>query len=283
MQEQSDKDLQAGLEASIADQEKKLEDAKAALRNRTRVDAPAASTSTSSTSTSTSRAIRPTGKGKGAEEADHNRVRATGGRGTSDGRQRADVPAAAGSGRGADVPRPGCAAAAAGRGRRGRGRGRGRSDDDEEQAPILQRTVVESDEPAPSFMGYMLNPGSQSAVVLADYVLPCKPGSEWNQRALDPEFRDVLARKITEDGRSPFTQRPVALLINEESVPKIYIFIYIIDAPRLCYFIVYLCHNIFYPLSGSSHIVVSGRKSSNCWRLVTLWNHPVLSMNLRLP
>jgi hypothetical protein len=78
--------------------------------------------------------------------------------------------------------------------------------------------VVESDEPAPSFMGYMLNPGSQSAVVVADYVLPCEPGSEWNQRALDIDFRDVLARKITEDGRSPFTQ-PVAFLIKEETVP----------------------------------------------------------------
>jgi hypothetical protein len=122
----------------------------------------------------------------------------------------------------ADVPRS-AAGRGKGKGNGGRGRGRGRSDHDdeeEEQAPKRQRTVTKGiDEPAQPYMTYMLNQNAQSALVLADYVLPCEVGSNLNQRVLDVEFVEVLARKFIEEGRSVFTT-PVALLIAEETVPK---------------------------------------------------------------
>ena len=215
------------LAAKIAAQEKQLE----ALMSRKKVvQAPAAVINAS-------RAILPTAKGsrRGAD------VRARGGE---------DVPAAARRGRGKPMPdlredsgsdddkeedneeeddrRP------AQRTRPAVRRGKPMpdlreaedlgSDDEEEEvdrrpAPKPQRTgpAVESDEPAQPYMTYMLNPRAQSVHVRADYVLPCKVGSNLNQRDLDIEFVEVLARMFLDDGRSVFTQ-PVALLIAEETV-----------------------------------------------------------------
>ena len=244
--EEENDELQAALIASISAQKRQLEKTKADLMARKKVAPPAAVTSTTSTSsTTTSSANRLTGKGKGAAETDLNPVRAAVGR-------RADAPAAAGSGMGrgsADVPRS-AAGRGKGKGNGGRGRGRGRSDDDEEeeeQAPKRQRTVTKgSDEPAQPYMTYMLNQNAQS--VLAEYVLPCEVGSNYNQRDLDNEFVDVLARKIIEDGRSVFTQA-VALLIAENTVPKpntiTYVVYNISRCTLACNFIVYLSHETY--------------------------------------
>ena len=246
--EEDDDELQTTLIASIAEKQRQLDKTRADLMARKKVAPPAAVTSTTSTSsTTTSSANRPTGKGKGAAETDLNPVRAAVGR-------RADAPAAAGSGMGrgsADVPRS-AAGRGKGKGNGGRGRGRGRSDDDEEeeeQAPKRQRTVTKgSDEPAQPYMTYMLNQNAQSALVLAEYVLPCEVGSNYNQRDLDNEFVDVLARKIIEDGRSVFTQA-VALLIAENTVPKpntiTYVVYNISRCTLACNFIVYLSHETY--------------------------------------
>ena len=208
------------LAAEIAAQEKRLALTKEALMSRKNVvQAP----------TAVSRAIRPNGKGKGAAKLVPT-VRAAVGK-NSCSSQGANVPAAAGSGRargtrGEDVP------AAAGRGRyatmpdlvddEDSGSDDGdKEEDDQRPAPKPQRTgpAVESDEPAQPYMTYMLNPRAQSVHVRADYVLPCEVGSNLNQRVLDVEFVEVLARKFIEEGRSVFTT-PVALLIAEETVPK---------------------------------------------------------------
>ena len=191
------------LAAEIAAQEKRLALTKEALISRKKVvQAP----------TAVSRAIRPNGKGKGAAKLVPT-VRAAVGK-NSCSSQGANVPAAAGRGRYATMPDL--------VDDEDSGSDDGdKEEDDQRPAPKSQRTgpAVESDEPAQPYMTYMLNPRAQSVHVRADYVLPCEVGSNLNQRVLDVEFVEVLARKFIEEGRSVFTT-PVALLIAEETVPK---------------------------------------------------------------